>query len=452
MAAGVGRVVTALVFALSACAPEKHGRVVILGMDGLEYTMLDRMGAELPNFQRVLTEGARGEMHIPPPIMSPIVWTIIASGYPAEIHGVGGWTNGHGQPFTGADVRVLRTWDTLSGLGRRSVVSGWLMTWPASPIHGSILSDKFAWSFPMNKDQSAPAAATDVDTWALTYPDALSAVAEPLRPDAAWLDASVVGYQIRAYGAPYHPLARDETHVRVFESLWRGSDADLGAVYVNGADQVSHLYWPFTDPGNADIIRADPTAHARAAASVIKQHPDRRAPPFSEGIDASRLAEAGRWVPDYYRYLDSVLARVIAQLDPDTTLVLTSDHGFKVSTAQPLINGSHHDVAVFVVWGPHAKAGARAEIDVFDAAPTLHALLGLAPAADWTGRVADALVDVAAVEAVPTYRLARAAFDLGEGSGGGGADNQLLEQLEALGYIGEDGQPDPAIGASRKQR
>lgn len=451
MGAGVN---AACLLALLACgcAPENHGRLVILGMDGLEYTMLDRMGTELPNFHRILTEGARGEMHIPPPIMSPIVWTIIASGYPPEIHGVGGWTNGHGQPFTGADVRVLRTWDALSALNRRSIVSGWLMTWPASPIHGSILSDKFAWSFPMNKDQDATPTAGTEDGWAMTYPDALGAQAEALRPDAEWLDKSVVGYQIRAYGAPYHPLARDETHVRVFEALWPTADADLGALYLNGADQVSHLYWPFTDPGNIDIIRADPKAHARAAAVVMLQHPERRPPPFSEGIDASRIDEAGRWVPDYYRYLDGVLGRVFAKLDADTTLILCSDHGFKVSTAQPLINGSHHDIAVFTVWGPQAKAGARADIEVFDAAPTIHALLGLAPAADWTGRVADALVDVAPLPAVPTYRLQRAAIDLGETAGGGEADKQLLEQLEALGYIGEDGQPDPAIGASRKQR
>ncbi|MFN7146291.1 MAG: hypothetical protein ACK4YP_21135, partial [Myxococcota bacterium] len=59
--------------------------------------------------------------------------------------------------------------------------------------------------------------------------------------------------------------------------------------------------------------------------------------------------------------------------------------------------------------------------------------------------------DVPVLPPVPTRRLDRVA--VGEGAADGGtADRQLREQLEALGYIDEDGLPDASIGESRRER
>jgi predicted AlkP superfamily phosphohydrolase/phosphomutase len=435
---------------LSACTPAPTGKVVVLGLDGLEYTMLDRLiaGGELPNFARLTKAGVRGEMEVTTPIMSPILWTTIASGYPADVHGIGGWTTGRGHSFSGADVLVSRVWDVASGAGAAVVVSGWLMTWPASPVNGSMLSERFVWSYPMNKDPAEKSVGIAVDRAATTFPDALAARAEALRPDDAWVAASPLAYQVAEYGAPFHPLLRDETHVRVFESLWPEAGARFGAVYLNGADQVSHLYWSYADPGVQDTIRAAPAAHTAAAQAASK--PGRRPVPYADGIDLDELAQAGRYVPDYYRYLDTVVGRVWSLIDADTTLVVLSDHGFRVSTAQPLINGSHNDVAVFLAAGRAVKPG-RVKLHVFDVAPTLYALLGLPAAADMPGKVLTEAFDVVAVPPVPSRRLERVAIEAGAADGGL-ADDQLRDQLEALGYIDEEGLPDASIGGSRRQR
>jgi hypothetical protein len=54
---------------------------------------------------------------------------------------------------------------------------------------------------------------------------------------------------------------------------------------------------------------------------------------------------------------------------------------------------------------------------------------------------------------VPTYTLDRAPLPAGSaGADGGVAERQLREQLEALGYIDEEGRPDASIGQSRRQR
>ncbi|MDP2308155.1 MAG: alkaline phosphatase family protein [Pseudomonadota bacterium] len=435
-----------------ACTPAPAGKVVVLGLDGLEYTMLDRLigAGELPNFARLMEEGVRGEMEVTTPIMSPILWTTIASGYPADVHGIGGWTTGHGHSFSGADVRVNRIWDVASGAGAHVVVSGWLMTWPATPLNGFMLSERFVWSYPMNKDPAEKSVGLEsaVDRVATTSPDALAARAEALRPDDAWIATSPLAYQVRQYGAPFHPLIRDETHVRVFESLWPEADARFGAVYLNGADQVSHMYWSYSDRGVQEMIRKDPAAHAAAAQAGSK--PGRRLAPYADGIDMDELVEAGRYVPDYYRYLDTVVGRVRALVGADTTLVVLSDHGFRVSSAQPLTNGSHNDTAVFLAAGRAVKPG-RIKLHVFDVAPTLYALLGLPAAADMPGKVLTDAFDVTPVPTVPSHRLPRVAVEAGA-SGGGLADDQLRDQLEALGYIDAEGLPDASIGQSRKLR
>jgi hypothetical protein len=435
--------------AVAACAedPFPAGRVVVLGMDGLEYQALHRYADRLPTFSRFFAEGAHAEMEVTSPIMSPIVWTTMASGYPAEVHGVGGWTNGRGRSFTGADVRVERVWDVVSASGGEALVAGWLMTWPAPILRGQVLTDRFVWSQPMSRDNSVEDHETDRD--ATTYPDRLASLAATLVPDAAWLAASPLAYQVEAYGAPSHPLRRDETHVRVFETLWPTSDAALGVVYVNGADQVSHLYWPFQDPEVQRTIRSDPTAHKQQVDELLRRHPRQAKPPYWEkGVTGAELAEASRWVPDYYVYLDGVLDRVWRLVGPDTTLVLLSDHGFQCSSSKPLVVGGHRGGAVFAAVGPRVKARSAGKAHVLDVAPTLYALLGLPAAADMPGRVLDELFDVAPLAPLDTRTLERGVVEVGDGESAG--DDALRSQLEALGYLDAEGRPNAAIGESRR--
>jgi arylsulfatase A-like enzyme len=88
-------------------------------------------------------------------------------------------------------------------------------------------------------------------------------------------------------------------------------------------------------------------------------------------------------------------------------------------------------------------------VHVFDVAPTVYALLGEPAAKDMPGHVLTDVFDVTPVAPVDSYQLPRVAIDVGSADGGT-ADQQLRDQLEALGYIDEQGLPNTAIGASRK--
>ena len=59
------------------------------------------------------------------------------------------------------------------------------MTWPASPVPGAVLSDRFAWAFPMNKDPTDPsleqARRSHAELDALVQPAALAEEARALQ-------------------------------------------------------------------------------------------------------------------------------------------------------------------------------------------------------------------------------------------------------------------------------
>ena len=450
---------------LAACgSSEPEDRVVIMGLDGLDRVQLERMMAEgeLPNFQRLRAEGAMADLAVPKPVLSPIVWTTLASGYPGELHGIGGWTSAQGRTFTGADVRTLRLWDVASQQGVASVVSGYLMTWPASPVPGAMLSDRFAWSFPMNKDPSDPTIAMSEEQHAgqddLIQPPSLAERARQLQPDAEALADHRLAYQIDEYDGPFHPWPRDALHLAFWADQWEapawGAEGRprLGMMHLVLADQVSHLYWAFSDPYSRRILRQQPEARSLSAADDRALHSGRRLAPYSEGLLTPEQLEAGsRWVPDAYRALDDALGEVMERVDPaDTTLLVLSDHGFQASSARPELNGGHRVPAVLMAWGNRVKAGVDdPDASVFDVAPTVARLLGLPGARDHTGQPLEALFELPeAVEPLDTWLLPRVALDL-DGGPRTAEEERLMTQLEALGYVDSLGAP--ILGASRQQ-
>ncbi|HJN76267.1 MAG TPA: alkaline phosphatase family protein [Myxococcota bacterium] len=435
-----------LLYALIGCSSSPDRRLVVFGIDGLEWSMVE--GLELPNFQRLREEGVSGTVETTVPVMSPIIWTSIASGYEGEVHGIGGWTDGRTHAYDASDVRVMRIWDVATLHDKKSLVVGWLMSFPASPIEGAMLSERFVWSFPMNKDPGDPLLGFSKDRHedlvGLATPPALEARAAELLPTDDWLEAHELAYQVAEYGAPFHPLLRDELHMRVFEDQWPESDADLGMLYVNGIDQVSHLYWPYSDPEIQKMLELEPQLHAEQALAEMAGSP-RRAVPFSEApITGADIELGSRFVPDYYRAVDDMLGRVLDVVDLETTtLLVCSDHGFKPAARYPLIGGGHSREAAVLLVGAGVQPGELPGGSVLDIAPTIYAVLDLPAAEDWPG---EPLLFSTDVEPVTTWVLEDRAQRAIEASTA--ANPQLMHQLEALGYV--DGEGKPILGASRK--
>src|SRR4051812_22969979 len=74
----------------SASAPPPSPPVVLIGIDAADWLAIDPLvqRALLPSFARFKKSGRTGVMLSTPPLVSPIVWTTIATGMPPEKHGV----------------------------------------------------------------------------------------------------------------------------------------------------------------------------------------------------------------------------------------------------------------------------------------------------------------------------------------------------------------------------
>jgi hypothetical protein len=426
-----------------------RGSVVVLGIDGLDRVLLERLvrEGELPNFARVMGEGVVADMRVSQPILSPRIWTSIASGYGPEVHGVLDWVRPGGQPYRAGDVKVERVWDAASAAGKTVLVSGWLMTTPVTELNGVMLSDEIVLrgSLDMDPNMKPRRDPAVVDGW-LAWPKSQLGRAEDWTPGRAWLRSQALGYQVEAYGAALHPLARDETHVRSLEVLGPALPADLSMVYLSGADQLSHQFWPFVDPRGVAAMKADPGLRQRSATQLLGLHAGTRRVPLSDGPTTQANLDTGaRWIVDYYGYLDQVLGRVLARLDKtQTTLLICSDHGFRVGDRPVPLFADHRSPALLIGWGAQVRPGARAraEVTMLDIAPTLYAMLGIPAASDMRGRLLNDLFDLQAQPPVPSrVRAVAGAVP------GAPADHPRRSQLEALGYIDGQGIPIPQPGS-----
>jgi len=83
-----------------------------------------------------------------PPLLSPLIWTSIATGRRPEDHGVLDFMvdiPGGGQaPVSGGARQTKALWEIFSDAGRSVFVAGWWATWPADQVRGAMVSDRLA--------------------------------------------------------------------------------------------------------------------------------------------------------------------------------------------------------------------------------------------------------------------------------------------------------------------
>ncbi|WP_369682118.1 alkaline phosphatase family protein [Haladaptatus sp. AB618] len=121
---------------------ESPERAFVLGLDGVPWDLIRRWTGEgqLPNFSRLLEEGASGPLTSTTPDSTPLAWPTIATGVWPDKHGLYGFQHlerGYTHRMnTSADVRRPELWDIISP----AVVGNVPMTYPASDIDGSLVT------------------------------------------------------------------------------------------------------------------------------------------------------------------------------------------------------------------------------------------------------------------------------------------------------------------------
>src|SRR5580693_8990898 len=181
----------------------KSRRVLLVGWDAADWKVIHPLmdAGKMPNLQRLVKNGASGQIATLHPPLSPMLWTSIATGKRPFKHGIHGFSeptpDGRGvQPVTNLSRKSKALWNILNQNGLRSVVIGWWPSHPAEPIEGVMVSDHYhrAWG-PLEKGWPLPAGAVHPPELAGTlaglrvHPDLLTAeMVERFVPLAAQID------------------------------------------------------------------------------------------------------------------------------------------------------------------------------------------------------------------------------------------------------------------------
>ncbi len=417
-----------------------RGRLLVLGLDALDWSLVDtlvRSGA-MPNMAALLPRAAHAVLEVPRPLISPVVWTTIATGVSPESHGVldflepdpGG---GPPRPDTSASRKVAAIWEMLAAAGRSTATIGWWATFPAvAPPGGRLYSDRLTEQL-LGLTAVVPGLADPPDAERLAHGLALKATdvtAEMAAPLCRLTEAELAA--VRAGTADWDdPVGGLAKLVAATLTVQRLADAELARgtevvlVYLEGTDTVGHLFAPMM------------------------------APPLP-GVEPALARRFGPVVERYFALVDRWIGRLVDGLGPSDRLVIVSDHGFAWGDRRPRVPSGAH-TATAVMWhtgeGVFLAAGrgvaptrARQRLRVLDVAPTLLALAELPLAAEMPGTVPSWL----AVTTPPGRvhygvllpRRPPPAAELPEA-----ARAEELAKLRALGYLagGPAPTPPPAV-------
>jgi len=409
-------------------------RIIVLGVDGVDPRTVDLLMSEgkLPNFAKLREDGAYARLLSSEPMLSPILWTTIATGKRPEQHGIGHFVavnpqSGEELPVTSQMRRTKALWNLLSEQGRRVAVVGWWATWPAETVNGTIVSDHACYHFLF--PDGVAGGRTAVGSM---FPAEAEAELAPMirRPgDVTFEEASrFVDVSPEEFARPFDfnddlghfkwALATADSYRRIGLHLWEHERPDLLMVYIEGVDTTSHLF--------GHLFRAQGLA----------------------GELADQQRRFGRTVEEMYRYVDGVVGDFMRALDDRSTLVVLSDHGFELGAVpddpsktrdmRRVSERYHRAEGIVYLFGSHVKRHTRPEKPkLLDVTPTVLALAGLPPAQDMPGRVWIEAVDVTdPPRSIASYEAAER--HAGAPATDAAVDPAILTRLRSLGYVGAE--------------
>ncbi|HKQ98964.1 MAG TPA: alkaline phosphatase family protein, partial [Candidatus Polarisedimenticolia bacterium] len=265
---------------------DRPPRVILFGIDGADWALINPLidQGRLPNLQSMVREGASGTLLSMEPSASPSLWTTIATGVGPDRHGirnfvvpVGGpaggpppgveeaaWGGTAVKPVTSTMRQAPAFWNILGKYEKRVGVVGWLVTWPAEPVNGFIVSTYLPYVY--NWSTGRPLKGTLVEGIPhQTFPEGLVDEVAPYKVRPEDIDAGTLSrYYDPAAVERLQPadqecvtgfrwsLACDETYRRIGRHLFARYPVDLFAVYFGGVDVASHRFWKFAHPDAMD--------------------------------------------------------------------------------------------------------------------------------------------------------------------------------------------------------
>jgi predicted AlkP superfamily phosphohydrolase/phosphomutase len=386
-------------------------RVLIVGVDGCDWGKLEPLVADghLPTFKRLMESGCYGPLLSIEPLISPKIWTSIATGKVAAKHGIYDFVNDEGVPVNATMREAAPIWSIVSGYGAPVGVVGWYVTWPADEVNGFLISDRTHSLLrgPVQMFHSLTGNPTNerLETFGGFTFDA-SYKGYP-KDDKRYLQNRIVDEPLR-WG-----YLRDTIYGGLATTLCPRYRPAFMAVYFRGIDFVQHFFWKYDDPE-----------------------------PFGD-VPPDDVRQYGDVIPNYYVYQDALLARLLSAVGDDVNVIVVSDHGFKArldpDPERPELTGTHDIAGVFIASGPAFRStGHFIGATILDVTPTALAVMGLPLGEDMDGMV---LLDTIKREHLREHPIVtRSSYDSAVARrrtevGSAVMDEKVREELRSLGYI-----------------
>ena len=423
----------------SAAVPEEPlRRIVCIGVDAGDWQIITPMIEEglLPNFERFVTEGATGPLRSMEPMLSPLLWTTMATGKLPEEHGILNFIvvdpkTGTKIPITRLYRKVDALWNMMSDYGRTVDIIGWLATYPAERINGAMVSDRAGYlAFASTGPSDAPSGTISPEE---RHGEIMDLVVEG--GDVSYeemkgfmhIDEAEFEKNRSDTFDPNNPInnmiliyAAAKSYRNVTLHLLEHDRPDFLAVYFEFVDAVGHLFLPY-------------------------------APPRMEGVSEENYRKFKDAIKETYIYQDRIIGEIMERSGPGTLFMFVSDHGFKSGESRLKagagITGGHaaewHQIeGIIGLLGDGIRRGHTiADASVIDIAPTILALAGFPRVLDMPGEALVSAFDASlrgSLNRNSVATLERTRPDEAGVESGGEADEAIMKKLEALGYLTPD--------------
>jgi tetratricopeptide (TPR) repeat protein/arylsulfatase A-like enzyme len=418
---------------LETYVPTPNGnKVLLVGWDAADWKVINPLidAGQMPAVQSLVEGGVSGNLSTLHPVLSPMLWTSIATGKRPFDHGVLGFSeptqDGKAvQPISVLARKTKAIWNILNQHQQRSIMVGWWPSHPAEPINGIMVSNHYQTALGPLEDgwPMAPA---------IVHPPKMREELAELRfhPDEH------VAPQI----LPFVPLAAeiDQEKDRRLASCLKIL-CECTSIHSCATDLLENEEWDFA------AVYHDAVDHF--GHGFMKYHP-----PKLDWIKEKDFELYKDVVTAGYLYHDMMLGRMLELVDDDTTVILVSDHGFHSDHLRPDSiprepagpSIEHRDFGIFAMKGPGIRKDELIHgASLLDITPTLLTLFGLPVGEDMEGKpLLAAFDDPPEVEMIPSWD--EVPGDDGQHPPGLQSDpfesKAALDQLVALGYIESAGE------------
>ncbi|MBD3167966.1 MAG: hypothetical protein GF307_00690 [candidate division Zixibacteria bacterium] len=307
-------------------------KVAIIGLDGLGWDLVDPLLADgdLPNLESYINGGVKGdlvsfEFH---QLLSPLIWTTIVTGKMPEKHGIQAWwmydeTADQMRVCNARDRTCRAVWEIVSDYGYTNMFINFMCSFPPDSVNGVLISDRAVYSaantmyppsaFNLNPDLFTKARRKifgkkkGLEFFEGFYnKNAVSGTEEALRAskELSYDEMKMIFKNLQE---------ETENELKLFNATMDKLDEfgqpNLFGFYLHGPDMAQHLLFRFHEPSTFNVSEKE-------------------------------VEIFGGFLTNYLKMADSLTGELVNALDPETNIIIISDHALEALTDKSIPESS----------------------------------------------------------------------------------------------------------------